>query len=304
MRIETVLCPVDFSTLSRRELDLAVEVCGTFGARLVLLHNLAGVSADWSKAWEWERARQHRHQVEDEGEAHRRLEETLAQIPDGLRCEATLTRCPLGLVLLRMAQELPADLLVLGSHGWSTEEHASVAERVLEECVCPVLTIQEGKGEDHPLHLRPDGETVTRVLVATDFSPSAFRAAEYAFELARHLPMELHLLHLVEEHPLAAVPVDHVAPVVEPIGERLTEARQLLEDQVPDDLRDRVRLHVAAGNPADGIVAQAHELGADLLVMGDHARGWLRRLFTPDTSKELLHRAECPVWFVPKCAAA
>ena len=36
-----VLCPIDFSELSRRELALATEVCATFGARLVLHHNIA-----------------------------------------------------------------------------------------------------------------------------------------------------------------------------------------------------------------------------------------------------------------------
>jgi nucleotide-binding universal stress UspA family protein len=38
--------------------------------------------------------------------------------------------------------------------------------------------------------------------------------------------------------------------------------------------------------------------------MGAHARGLLRRIFTRDTSRELLHKAPCPVWFVPEIAAA
>jgi hypothetical protein len=40
MRIRTVLCPVDFTSKTGRELELAKQVCGFFGARLVVEHNL------------------------------------------------------------------------------------------------------------------------------------------------------------------------------------------------------------------------------------------------------------------------
>ena len=40
MEMRTVLCPVDFSGRSGRELSLARDVCREFGARLVLEHNL------------------------------------------------------------------------------------------------------------------------------------------------------------------------------------------------------------------------------------------------------------------------
>ena len=53
------------------------------------------------------------------------------------------------------------------------------------------------------------------------------------------------------------------------------------------------------GSPGDGIMAEAAKLDAELIVMGEHARGFFRRYFTHDTSREMLHRARCPVWFVP-----
>ena len=34
-------------------------------------------------------------------------------------------------------------------------------------------------------------------------------------------------------------------------------------------------------------------------VMGEHARDFVHRFFTHDTAREVLHRAPCPVWFVP-----
>jgi len=38
--------------------------------------------------------------------------------------------------------------------------------------------------------------------------------------------------------------------------------------------------------------------------MGAHARSFLRRYFTWNTSRALLHAASCPVWFVPETEAA
>ena len=40
----------DFSTLSQRELEVAVELCEIFGARLILHHNLNLAPPAWSKA--------------------------------------------------------------------------------------------------------------------------------------------------------------------------------------------------------------------------------------------------------------
>jgi hypothetical protein len=34
--------------------------------------------------------------------------------------------------------------VVLGSHGWSTQDHASVTERLIDRCSRPVLTFEEG----------------------------------------------------------------------------------------------------------------------------------------------------------------
>ena len=33
--------------------------------------------------------------------------------------------------------------------------------------------------------------------------------------------------------------------------------------------------------------------------MGEHAPGFFRHYFTHDTAREVLHRARCPVWYVP-----
>lgn len=285
MNLRTVLSAVDLSPVSAREVELATEVCKSFGARLVLVHNLAGSAAHMAKVWEW--GASHPDLAGAGAKAQERLQELAAQVGSEVPIEICLTHGPVGLVLRQMAAELPADLLVLASHGWGDDEHDSLSERLLNNCPCPILSIQEGRGERHPFRLhKTDGERRPRVLVPTDFSKAASRAAAYAFELARTLPLEVHLLHVARSYRTAET------------------ARRALESMVPEDLWDRVRCHIRAGDPPKEIVVTARELDVETVMMGEHSRGLLRNLFTRDTAKELLHRAPCAVWFVPACAAA
>ena len=288
-QLRTVLCPVDFSNLSGREIDVAIELCQTFRARLILHHNLGGAPPALSKAWEWEGSHhpEERTDVEVEG----KMRELLERVPSSVRVEARLTRGPVATSLVCLAEQLPADLLVLGCHGWTTEEHVSVTERLLERCPCPVLTIHEGHCEGRTFRLgRRQVDDPATVLVPTDFSPSAEEAVHSAFVLARKYPIRVHLYHVPES--------------IRIVGARspgspgpLEEVQRQLEDLIPLDLLDRVSCHVETGSVSEKIVEFADRLHPDLMIMGRHARGLFRR-FTRDTSRDLLHRACCPVWFV------
>lgn len=285
MEIRTVLCPVDFTSVSECEVELAGEVCSSFGARLVLLHNLAGSAAHMAKAWEWDQ-NHHRERL-SRAQAEERLREMASKIQKGIPTEMCVTHGPAGLVLRQLAEELPADLMVLASHGWSDDDHDSLSERLLADSPCPILAVQEGKGEEHRFHLHnTEGQHPPRALVPTDFSETSDRAAVYAFELARKLPLEVHLLHVARSFRTAE------------------QARKRLERMVPDDLWQRVRCHIRTGEAAGEIVATARDLDVETVMMGEHARSLLRSLFTRDTAKELLHRAPCAVWYVPAHAAA
>ncbi len=307
MQIDTVLCPIDFSTLSDFELKLAVEVCETFDARLVLHHNLAAAAPGLHKAWEWEESHQGKPEEITEPEARQHMEDILKRIPPSVRAEARISRGPVGLVLLYLIEEISADLVILGSHGWSTEEHTSLSERIIDSAPCPVLTVQEGRSDTRAFRLHVDdgkrtippegGKRYTaKVLVPTDFSDSAASALAYAFELARGSALEVHLLHVQSPREIPIVPVDHTEVAT---TDTLDATRRRLGELVPPDLAERVQCHVEVGSPGNGIMTEADKLDAELIVMGEHARGFFRRYFTHDTSRELLHRARCPVWFVP-----
>jgi len=283
-RPKIVLCPIDFSDLSQQELALAVEVGEAFGAHLVLHHNLAAVSPGFTRAWEWNEL--HRRDAASSAQAETKMRQLLAGLPKNLSVEATVSSGPLATILLELARQLPADLMVLGSHGWSTDDHASVTERIIERSPCPVLTIQERPGTHHfRLRAAADGAAVP-VVVPIDLSDAGERVIDYAVELARAVPLRLHLLHVL------------------PGGSSyltLETAERRVNDLIPTDLLEQAEGHVQQGDSIAEILRFSQRLDPAFMIMGEHARGFLRRFFTKDTARQLLHRAPCPVWFVPPC---
>ena len=287
--IETVLCPVDFTTASDSARALASDVADAFGARLVLHHNLSGPAPGLGRGWEWERESFDDHETA----ARQAMDRALAEVPSKLAAEARLTRGPLFLVVRHLAAEVSADLVVLACHGPSSEDHASLTERFVRQSPCPVLAV--GEAARRPWHPRflwreEDPGEPLRILVATDLSVASNRAAAYAFEVARRLPLEIELVHVL--------PVD-LRRSAATRAEETREARVRLRALVPGDLASRTHVRVVRGTPTERIPDLARDLGADLMVVGEHASALVRRLFTTDTTRALIHGAACPVWMVP-----
>lgn len=297
--IRTILCPVDLSPFSRREVELAVELARTFGARLVLHHNLPATGFGLAKSWEWKKA----HPGADaDRPAEEKMAELVKAIPDEVPYDTLISDGPLAIGVARLAEELPADLVLLGCHGCSGEEHASLTEDLLGRCGCPLLTIHEGEGRQWSLPL--ERERPLRILVPTDFSAAAEEAVRYAYRLADDLGAEIDLLHVVGSAKASMSPIDPVGPSV-PFREAAeADAEARLADLVPEERRHRVRRHVMFGRADEAIVEKAEDLEPDLILMGEHAREFFRRFFTRDTARGVLHEATCPVWFVPPPMAA
>jgi nucleotide-binding universal stress UspA family protein len=281
MDIRNVLVPVDFSSASARELALAIEVCRAFGARLVLHHNQDGAPLGLSRAWDWEE--QHPRTQGRGRTVERNLYQLMAQVPEDVAVESVISRGLVTQCILALAERIPADLVVVASHGPDSEDHSSVAERLIGGSPCPVLTVQEGTSGERSLRLLGSNGIAPEVLVPTDLEKGSQAVLDYAFALARRLPLRLRLFHVTGGDPEAAL------------------AR--LCALVPADLAARVRCEAQPGAAADAIVSGCERACADFVIMGEHARG-LRGLLTHDTARDLLRQAPCPVWYVPPRLAA
>ena len=286
MQIRTILCPIDFSDVSARDLDVAVEVARAFGARLVLHHNRSAVPPGLARQWDWDAT--HQDEAHADADAQRHMQSALASLPSEVCPEGVVSFGPLGPLILRLAEELPADLVVLGSHGWSTEDHASVTDRLISQAPCPVLTFDERAEAPARFRLasRPAVGKAPCIVVPTDFSETGDRAVEYGLSLAQALAARVHLLHV-----LAASSPD-----------ARFNAESRLARAVSPSLRERVAIDLREGDVRTEILAHLGTVRPTFAVLGEHARGLVRRWLTRDTTRAVVHGAICPIWVVPRGA--
>jgi nucleotide-binding universal stress UspA family protein len=140
----TILVPIDFSKTSERAFDVARSLATSAGpARLVLVHAcfvpveveaLIGSAAA--------------QRVEVEREARESLDQLRERTErGGIACEVAIVWGRPEHVILTAAADREADLIVIGTHGRTGLAHVvlgSVAERVVREAECPVLTVKPG----------------------------------------------------------------------------------------------------------------------------------------------------------------
>jgi nucleotide-binding universal stress UspA family protein len=138
------------------------------------------------------------------------------------------------------------------------------------------------------------------ILLPVDGSPCSLRAVEHLVAHAgwfRDRP-EIHLLHVQPPVPIAGA-LAHVgketlrAHYEEESRPHVSAARGCL-----DVAGCPYTLHIHVGLPAEVIVKVAHELGAELVVMGTRGRGGLASLVLGSVANQVLQQAECPVLLV------
>jgi nucleotide-binding universal stress UspA family protein len=135
--IRSILVPTDFSERSGYAFRLACSVARDHGARLTVLHVVPPPMAAYVGGVMTPEPDRH------EGEWARLR---LVQPPEpGLPVEHLLAEGDAGEAIVRAAREGKCDLIVLGTHGRTGLGRTllgSVAEKVLRQALCPVLTVK------------------------------------------------------------------------------------------------------------------------------------------------------------------
>lgn len=142
-------------------------------------------------------------------------------------------------------------------------------------------------------------QTLSRILVPTDFSPSSDAALEYAKMLAERLSVSMHVLHVIEEPDVAGGWGSEVyiseLPRIREAAQR--EAEKRLNGIFTANERGRLKVstEVADGRAARTIVEVARQQEIDLIVMGTHGRSGVARLLLGSVTEKVLRTASCPV---------
>jgi nucleotide-binding universal stress UspA family protein len=143
MRIQHILVPTDFSDGSAEAFETAMALAGDSGAQLTLLHvqNVPAVGLpEVIMPIAPEMLRHVEHSVDLI--MQQLCERARAR---GIRCDARNIVGNVHQTICAVAEELGADLLVIGAHGKGGFGHSllgSVAEKVVRRAPCPVLTVR------------------------------------------------------------------------------------------------------------------------------------------------------------------
>jgi nucleotide-binding universal stress UspA family protein len=135
------------------------------------------------------------------------------------------------------------------------------------------------------------------ILCAIDLTQAAPPVIGVAVSLARAFDMPLELLHVVHMPP--GLPSEYLSETVIVDVRLKAEAALAATSAKLQGTGITVRSHVALGLVEDGILGRARDAGAELLVLGTHARHGASRLFLGSVAERTVRAATCPVVVVP-----
>jgi nucleotide-binding universal stress UspA family protein len=284
VRLKKVLYLTDFSEPSEAALPFAISIARKQGAHVHALHVLLpcpGVSTTRESA-----AIAIAHEEEKAQADLERLDSQLAGVPHDTMIERALGVWE---AVERAIANLPADLVVLGTHGRTGAEKrllGSVVEQIFRRSRVPVLTI--GPNVRQGMH---NAAEFHRVIFATDFTPSASAAAPYAVSFAEETRGRLILLHVIKP-----LPQDRNATRPEL---SVAEAIHKLYETVPGytAFASAPTVAVEFGDPGERVVHIANERHADLVVLGARASADPEAVthLSRATAHKVVAHAPCPV---------
>jgi nucleotide-binding universal stress UspA family protein len=141
------------------------------------------------------------------------------------------------------------------------------------------------------------------IVVAVDFSEMSRDVLHYAVQLAGSVPgASLHVLHVVPD-PLQqpwtveAAGIDFARLEQEWVAEANRRVHQLITAEGIE--ASSAKAVVQVGRAADTIVRYGTDISADVIVMGTHGYGPIKRFMLGSVAERVLRQAPCPVVTIP-----
>jgi nucleotide-binding universal stress UspA family protein len=204
-------------------------------------------------------------------------------------------------VLLRVAEEWKADIVVVGARGlgaFAGMVLGSVSSGLARHATCSVLI---AKGPPRPLKT---------VLVAIDGSADSLAAARLFTSMPLDPAIRVRLLSVAERPYYPSTAPGIVKPMINAaindiIRERTAELEKVLsalEKELQAQKRT-VEHAVVVGSPANTVVDEVNRAQADLVVVGARGLGGFQRVLLGSVSESVMLNAPCPVLIVKPPAA-
>ena len=301
LSIRNVLVPVDFSTISIQTIETAKRLVHRFGASIHLVHvhqrqylgDFMGALMPVAK-------------VRVSFEQHRRK-----KLADELKMVAQAQGLSPGLIhplegasafyeICRLAQQIPADLIVMPTHGYTGLRRVllgSTAERVVRYSPCPVFIVREKKQRSKTGR----GLSISTIMVPVDFSSSSRQGLQYAIGFANEFAARMILLH--------AVYLGYIYSSEETAIYDIPGLQKAARENAEHQMRKLVRTvnfgsakfepMFTEGSPVQDICAFAKDHDTDLIITSTHGLTGLKRVLIGSIAEKVVRHAPCSVLVVP-----
>ena len=298
VRFTHVLYPTDLSDASLPAFRYAAAVARWYGATLTVLHVVPSFEPMAGPA-EWIGDPLPVPRVPSAEDVRAEMARLLPMDEaDGITVTLEARAGHAASVIVDQAVERSADLIVMGTHGrtgFSRLLMGSVAEKVVRQAPCPVLTIPPvapASAKERP--------SFSRILCPVDFSPASDQAVGFALDLARQAGGGVTILSVVEwlaeEQPIGEADFD-VAALREQMA---AKSRARLDALLSDESRTWCDIEelVTYGRAHREVIRLAAERRADLIVIGAQGRGGVGLALFGSTTQQVIRSATCPVLVV------
>lgn len=245
---ERILVPTDMSAFSDLALRYALQFAERLGSKITLLHaeEISWLAADHPIGYYFENVPEARtaltKQLHEYAESH---------VPATVPATTLFEDDEPELAIVRIANDIKADLVVMGTHGRRGIRRAilgSVAEYVLRETDVPVITVNSAL-------FAADGTAAIRtVLCPVNFTAIAREALAQASAIAESFEAQLVVMHVCEgsEPQLFSDVQNQFGIWVDPQVRANTRYKEI----------------VVHGHAAEQVLAVADQVDADLVVIG------------------------------------
>jgi len=278
--LKNILFTTDFSPAAEAAAPFAIQIASNYGAKVYGVHvnPFDNYTAAAPEAW----AAMAEAADKETKEHAQRLNDQLK----GIEHEVMIGEGNIWEVISNLIKEKEIDLIVLGTRGRTGLGKAllgSVAEEILRQAPCPVLTVGP-----HVTVQPEKAAEMSEILYATDLMADFPAAAPYAISLAQENQAHLGLLYVIE-NPKTGELV-RPAQVAEA---KVRKLRQLVSEQA--ELWCEPKYFVEQGIPAEKILELAEMRHASLIVIGARpVKGFATHL-NAGTVHKVVSQAKCPV---------
>jgi len=302
LNIQNIIVPIDFSEMSAQAIQIARRLARRFAASLHLAHvRQLNYAADFVAPappivpFSFMPYEQNAEQI-----ALKELKRVASECSVSSANCHVLSGAPPFDEICRLGQAVPADFIVMPTHGRTGLKHVflgSTAERIVQHSSCPVLVTRGNRAQSK----NGSRFKIKTILVPTDFSSCSREGLRYAIAFANEFGAKIILLH--------ATYLGYVysceGTAIYDIAGLQKAARKNAERKMRELVRSvnfgavKFETGFSDGSPALDICAYAKDHDVDLIITSTHGFTGLKHVLIGSIAEQVVRHAPCSVLVAP-----